>query len=297
MTEFIKSMLAKTLDQAGVQLGDPAYVAEAKLDGQRAQIVVREHRTVACYSRIGRDLLGEKGCAWLKTIEWPVAAARLDGELYTGQGQNTAGPDVLHARSTAGEALALAVFDLLELSDAAGAIQSTMGLPWEDRRKLLETLFAGVTLPRISLSPVSADHQALWQAWVEQMGGEGIMLKHRQSKWVPGWRSPYWIKCKREMTVDVLITGVTDKPTYDNGGYRTPGKGWALTYGYIVDGRLVTVGQGIQFGPMAELEQYVGRVAEVRCNGVMPSGAVRHGRFLRWRPDKQPEDCRLEEAA
>jgi ATP-dependent DNA ligase len=53
------------------QLADPRYIAEPKLDGQRAQLHVRDHRTVHVYSRPGRELIGLPRLAWLREIRWP----------------------------------------------------------------------------------------------------------------------------------------------------------------------------------------------------------------------------------
>ena len=55
---------------------DPGYIAEPKLDGQRAQLHVREHRTVHAFSRPGRELIELPGLAWLLDIRWPVASGR-----------------------------------------------------------------------------------------------------------------------------------------------------------------------------------------------------------------------------
>jgi ATP-dependent DNA ligase len=45
---FIPPMLATRLTDL-MRLRDPRYVAEPKLDGQRAQVHVRAGRTVVCY--------------------------------------------------------------------------------------------------------------------------------------------------------------------------------------------------------------------------------------------------------
>ena len=50
----------------------------------------------------------------------------------------------------------------------------------------------------------------------------------------------------------------------------------------------VPCGQGAILGTRAELEQHVGRVMEILCNGVMPSGSPRHNRFIRWRDGDKP---------
>src|SRR5262245_49323397 len=48
------------------RLTERRYIAEPKLDGQRAQAHIRDGRTMACYSRPGRDLLRHPGMAWLR---------------------------------------------------------------------------------------------------------------------------------------------------------------------------------------------------------------------------------------
>jgi hypothetical protein len=57
-----------------------------ELDGQRAQLQVRAHRTVHAFSRPGRELLQLPGLAWLRDIRWPLASAVLDGEAVAGDG-------------------------------------------------------------------------------------------------------------------------------------------------------------------------------------------------------------------
>src|SRR5262245_53882683 len=68
------------------RLGDRRYVAEPKLDGQRAQFHVEGGRAVACYSRPGLDLLRHAGMVWLRELVWPFDAAVLDGEACAGDG-------------------------------------------------------------------------------------------------------------------------------------------------------------------------------------------------------------------
>ena len=76
---FIPPMLATRLEDPR-RLADPRYSAEPKLDGQRAQLHVRDHRTVHAFSRPGRELIRLPGLTWLQEIRWPVASAVLDGE-------------------------------------------------------------------------------------------------------------------------------------------------------------------------------------------------------------------------
>jgi len=68
------------------RLTERRYIAEPKLDGQRAQVHINKGHTVACYSRPGRDLLRHAGMAWLRELRWPIEAAVLDGEACAGDG-------------------------------------------------------------------------------------------------------------------------------------------------------------------------------------------------------------------
>ena len=60
---FIPFMLCDRLSDPR-QLEDRRYLAEPKLDGQRAQLHVAGGRAIACYSRRERDLLTHTR-AWL----------------------------------------------------------------------------------------------------------------------------------------------------------------------------------------------------------------------------------------
>jgi ATP-dependent DNA ligase len=78
-------LTSRLTDQA--LLADPRYIADPKLDGQRAQVHVEGGRTVAAYSRPGRELLARhRGLRWLRDVRWPVERAVIDGELYSGDG-------------------------------------------------------------------------------------------------------------------------------------------------------------------------------------------------------------------
>ena len=80
-------------------------------------------------------------------------------------------------------------------------------------------------------------------------------------------------------------------------------KGWigAITFGKYRDGKLVELGRtsGIEDSMKEELSdgfckikaEFVGTVMEIGAMEQMKSGAYRHPRFLRIRPDKNAEDC------
>ena len=75
---FIPPMLCSRLERPE-RLTERHYIAEPKLDGQRAQVLIRDGRFIACYSP-GRDLLRHAGMAWLRDLRWPLDASVLDGK-------------------------------------------------------------------------------------------------------------------------------------------------------------------------------------------------------------------------
>src|SRR5262245_65885304 len=68
---FIPPMLCSRLERLE-RLTELRYIAEPKLDGQRAQVHISKGRTVACYSRPRCDFLRHAGMAWLRDLRWPT---------------------------------------------------------------------------------------------------------------------------------------------------------------------------------------------------------------------------------
>jgi ATP-dependent DNA ligase len=87
VASLIPFMLCERLTD--VRQLDPRFdfIAEPKLDGQRAQLHIAKGRAAACYSRPGHDLLRHSGMAWLTALDWPVRAAALDGKVCAGDGR------------------------------------------------------------------------------------------------------------------------------------------------------------------------------------------------------------------
>lgn len=255
-------------------LADARYLAEPKLDGQRAQVHVLDGRTVAAYSASGRPLLHDRGLGWLRAVSWPVRAAILDGELYQGGGTDGAA-SVLAARRGAGADLALAAFDLLHLDG-----RPLVDEPWDARRARLEQLVGHVVESRVQLVPVTGDAKRLWDVWVEERGGEGIVLKRRESVYEPGQSSTAWLKRKARLTVQVHVL---------SGGEALVEWGdWAhaalLTFTYWHPRReeTVTVEQAVRVPNPAEWRPRSGATARLLCWGLMPGGPLRHPIFVGW---------------
>ena len=76
------------------------------------------------------------------------------------------------------------VFDVLAIAG-----RRIMREPWTARRGRLAALIGELAEPRIQLVPAE-DARALGKSWVDEWGGEGIVLKDRQAPYRPGVRTP-----------------------------------------------------------------------------------------------------------
>jgi bifunctional non-homologous end joining protein LigD len=194
------------------------------------------------------------------------------------------------------------VFDLLYLDG-----HSTMGLPYEERRELLERLELQGPAWRTP-GYHRGEGQALLAATAE-LGVEGVVAKRLDGRYDAGRRASGWVKVKNVASQDVVI-----------GGW-TPGEGGrsghlgALAVGVMEDGRLVYAGKvGTGFTEQTlqllkrELEPlqtdesaFDGRqppkgtrfvrpelVAAVELREWTRSGTLRAPSFKGLRPDKDP---------
>jgi bifunctional non-homologous end joining protein LigD len=82
---------------------------------------------------------------------------------------------------------------------------------------------------------IDEDGVELFEACLER-GLEGVVAKHKQSPYIPGQRSPFWLKVKAVKSDDFVVVGWMGERPFD-----------ALVVGYHEDGRLLpcgTVGGG-----------------------------------------------------
>jgi ATP-dependent DNA ligase len=262
---FILPMLATRLKDPR-RLADPRFSAEPKLDGQRAQLHVRAHRTVHAFSRPGRELIQLPGLAWLREVRWPVASAVFDGEAVAGDDSEGI-QAVFEARHRPRSPMAFAAFDLLDLDG-----EGVMGEPWTARRKRLEDLLE-VPPSGVCLVPVTDNAPALWDTWVG-MGGEGIVLKERTSLYRAGVRAPAWLKLKPKLTLDVVVTGgSTDRIRWGDWGEAVM---LAFRYMHPRTGVDVEIRQAVRVPRDLPFDLRIGAHLALVCWGVMPSGVLRH---------------------
>lgn len=116
---------------------------------------------------------------------------------------------------------------------------------------------------------------------------DGIILRDLDATWKRGAaKEGEVIKVKPILSLDLLVTGhkVECKPT-KLGGYIT------VTYKGVES----NVGSGLTQGILQALTQGVkaaGRIAEVECMGITPSGKLREPRFKSFRYDTEQEEMK-----
>lgn len=163
---------------------DPRWVAEQKLDGDRVLVVVEEG-SVTPLNRNG--VARAKGFPPAATLATLTGYGRvvLDGELV-GSTYN--------------------VFDVLEV----GGLVSP-ATDWEDRRLVLEQLFAAwnpaADVRLVPVARTAAEKRQLHDEVLAE-GGEGVMFKDTTARYLPGARPLTWRKCKFVTEVDVIVVAI-----------------------------------------------------------------------------------------
>lgn len=127
----------------------------------------------------------------------------------------------------------------------------------------------------------------LWD-FVLEHDYEGLIFKNSEAPWGSDMG-----RMKRGVTMDYVLMDVTPSTsaTYSGWGAKS------LQGGLYVDGELVkrcsvpgmNDEQRREF--LQNKDKYVGRVFECHGKKISKKGSVRHPEFIRWRDDKDPEDC------
>ncbi|HEY0159511.1 MAG TPA: ATP-dependent DNA ligase [Thermoanaerobaculia bacterium] len=317
-------MEAKRADR--IPAGDH-WQFEPKWDGFRA-IIFRSGGEVAIQSKAGQPL----GRYFPEVAEAARALKQdrfiLDGEIVVPAGGRLSFDDLLlriHPAESRIRKLAAATpahfyaFDIL-----AQKGKPLHELPLEERRKKLEAFFAKVEHPLMNLSPATQDRK-LAGDWFKKFGAlglDGVMAKRLGEPYHSGDREGM-VKVKHLKTADCVVGGFR----YGEG---TKTVGSLLLGLYDEEGRLVHIGHTSSIrkddrpGLTKQLEKLRGdNPFEVRVPGgpsrwasarsgewepVRPKlvceveydyfsqGRFRHGsKFLRWRPEKKPEQCTMEQ--
>ncbi len=304
--------LTPMLATAGALPRGPGWCYEFKWDGVRV-LSVFDGGPPRLYARSGATVT--VAYPEIATLELPPGSL-LDGEMVVldgaGRPSFTVLAERMHVREPARAArlavtvpVTYMVFDLLRYAG-----EDLMHQPYAVRRTRLEEIMpAG---PHWMVPPVFLDGAATAAAARENRL-EGVVAKRVDTPYVPGLRSPDWIKVKFDRTGDYVV-----------GGWRPGARrlGGLLVGVPGPDGRLQfrgRVGGGISGAAEQELlsvlepldvagspfvsgavprEDARGAhwvrpevVVEVRYGNRTPDKRLRFPRFLRLRPDKTAAEC------
>jgi ATP-dependent DNA ligase len=306
---------------------------EPKWDGFRV-LLFRDGPEIDLRSRDDRPLLRyfpEVGEALLRALPDVCVA---DGELVIrGAGgldfdrlQLRLHPAASRVRKLAAECPACVVlWDLLALGD-----EDLRGRPFAERRARLErcvTPSETVFVTAGTDDPVRAND---WLARFQGAGFDGVMAKRRADPYLPGKRA--MVKVKHERTLDCVVVGFRPHKSapeevgslvlalFDASGHLHPigvASGFAAKQRAELTGELLPLTAGAVEAPWARLGDVahrpdtksrwsadkdlawvpirLERVAEVRTTQHSTSRLRHPARFLRWRFDKRPEACTLDQ--
>ncbi len=317
-------MEAKRVEQ--VPAGDK-WLFEPKWDGFRA-IIFRSGDTVAVQSKSGQPL----GRYFPEIVEAFLSLKHkdfvIDGELVIPIDGRLSFDDLslrLHPAESRVRKLAAEMpsryfaFDLLYWKG-----KLLTDLPIEERREKLEKFFEKAESPLIQLSPATTDRKIGLQ-WFDKFGSvglDGVMAKRLGEPYHSGDRDGM-VKVKHLKTADCVAGGFR----YGEG---TKVVGSLLLGLYDDEGRLVFIGHTssikqsdraaltkklesmrsenpfelrVPGGPSRWATEKSGEWEAVRPELVceveydyFSQGRFRHGsKFLRWRPDKKPKQCTMEQ--
>ena len=278
------------------------WAYEPKWDGFRA-IAFVDGGELFLQSRNGKALL-----RYFPEISFPAGRFVLDGELVA-DSFDTLGQRIHPAKSRI-ERLAqetparFVAFDLLAFEDDV-----LLDLPLEARRPLLEQLPGIEVTPQVH-TPEEAD------PWLHT--GEGVIAKELTSPYLPGERKGMvkikrvrtidavvagWRRGKEEGTVGSLMLGLYDdagelRVVGHSSGFKAKEKRELVAKLAPYETGQTGTGDPSRWRPDHELEWIALRpelVVEVTFDHVS-DGRIRHGtKVQRWREDKKPQDCRIDQ--
>ncbi len=319
-------MLAHPLEDLRLSMAD--YAAEWKWDGIRVQIV-RVAGETRLYSRAGDDI----------SRSFPEVAASfhhhgvVDGELLVRgefQGadahggaaasfnalQQRLGRKIVSQKMLGDYPAFVRLYDLL-----IDGPEDLRALPWSERRARLEALVPKLDPERFDISALidaeSFEDLEEIRAGARDASIEGVMLKRRDSPYVPGRRVGLWYKWKRDpLTADCVLMYAARGSGKRSSFYSD------FTFGcWGSEGELLPVGKAYfgftdeeliwldrfvrnhtvqRFGPVRELEKRL--VLEVAFDSIHESKrhksglAMRFPRVARIRRDKPASEADTIEA-
>lgn len=304
----------------------PDWWYEPKWDGFRC-LAFRDGPTVALQAKSGKPLTRYFPDVAARLAALPETAFAIDGELliplngrYSFEAlQMRLHPAESRIRRLASETPAtLAAFDMLQTPDGT----DLRAAPLEQRRAALAALLGPHGSAELFVTQGTAD-RAEAQAWLDAGTLEGIVAKRLDGPYREGERA--MVKVKRQRTADCVVGGFR----YGKAGklvgslllglYDAAGRlnhvgftsGLAAADKPALTRRLETLAGGVGFtgdapgGPSRWSDERSTQwtplrpelVVEVSFDHVS-GGRFRHGtKLIRFRPDKAPQQCRMDQIA
>jgi ATP-dependent DNA ligase len=301
---------------------------EPKWDGFRC-LAFRDGESIELRSKSGQPLGRYFPDVATTLAALPARCFVLDGEIVIPVERRLSFEDLqlrLHPAASRVQKLAaqhpalFVAFDLLVTADG----QALVDTPFAERRRALEAFIAEQTnADAIRLSPSTADRDAAL-AWLERLGGDidGLIAKRADLPYLSGSRDGMQ-KCKLQRTADCIVGGF--RYGKDGGVVGSlllglyDGEGLLHHVGFTatlpardkpaLTRRLEALVEPPGFtgrapgGPSRWSTERTGEwqplrpelVVEVRYDQVT-AGRFRHGTaLLRWRPDKAPRQCGVDQ--
>jgi DNA ligase D-like protein (predicted ligase) len=291
---------------AEAPFSSPEYLFEVKWDGLRCVLFVGPDREVRVQDRALKDitaLLPELTAAARQVASGTV----LDGELVATDGEGRPAQQTLRRRLAGGAALAREIplaflaFDALYVEG-----KPLLRLPLHRRKtRLRRAVESGGHL--YVPDYITGEGVDLYEACLER-GLEGVLAKHMESTYVPGQRSPFWLKVKAVKSDDFVVIGCTAGEPFG-----------ALLVGFYEEGRLLpcgAVGGGFEDDDRAKIASALDAlstsvcplspppvltapvrwcrpelVISVRYSEWAPDGTLRFPIFNALRPEIHPAEC------
>lgn len=320
----------ETVSAEALPKADGVWQYEPKWDGFRC-LAFKQDSAVELRAKSGKPLgrYFPEVVAFL--VDLPVPCFVVDGELVIEVDKRLSFEALqmrLHPAESrirkfaAATPARLTLFDMLVAPDGANLLNE----PLSRRREILEAFIASAGVSKtLTLSPRTLDY-AEAEGWVNAAGrGEtdGVVAKRLDGVYEPGQRA--MIKVKHLRTADCVVGGFR----YESGGHQV---GSLLLGLYDDEGKLNHVGYTStisdverpaltrQLEALRQPPGFTGQapggpsrwstersgewmpvrpvmVAEVRFDHVT-DGRFRHGtKMIRWRPDKAPRQCTLQQIA
>jgi ATP-dependent DNA ligase len=274
------------------------YIAEKKIDGARYLSVDGRMFSRRLSVKDGMPVEKTNNVPHIqKELQRLPSGTILDGEIYYPGGNSnlvTSVMGALPAKALArqeGNPIRYCVYDVLHYNG-----KDVTGLPWKERRDILEKLYLGHLLHsnHIDLSYVHYGDKRNFLDHMLKIGEEGIMLKNVNAAYHVDKRPEHvWYKVKKDYPIDVIIMG------FESGKGKYDGQIGSVIFGQYDKpyGKIVRKGTCSGFTDALRLDMtknqgsYLGRVMEIHAMEPTKAGAFRHPQFLRMRDDKSPRDC------